>query len=213
MAVGGFGLGLVIASLFALLSRQKLLARAISAEAQLEAQKDALQQAGEILDQRFRVAAQDALMTSNEQFLQLARERLGAQQTSAHDLEKRQKAIAELINPVQEHLKALSGAIEQVKGTDLALREDLKNLGRETAKLVGALRDPSAQGLWGEFILEGVLDKSGLIKESITKRRSQSIPKRDASGPMPSFGCRTDSTSSWMPRRPSTNSSSASPKI
>ncbi|MCB1591049.1 MAG: DNA recombination protein RmuC [Alphaproteobacteria bacterium] len=165
MAVGGFGLGVVVASLFALFSRQKLLARALAAEARVEAQHEALEQAGEVLDERFRAAAQDALLKSNEQFLQLARERLGAQQqTSSQDLEKRQKAIAELLNPVNEHLKALSGAIEQVKGTDIALREDLKNLGRETAKLVGALRDPSAQGLWGEFILEGVLDKSGLIK-------------------------------------------------
>jgi DNA recombination protein RmuC len=30
--------------------------------------------------------------------------------------------------------------------------------------LVGALRDPAAQGKWGEFILEGLLEKSGLIK-------------------------------------------------
>ncbi len=165
VGVGAFGLGVVIASLFALIARQKLLARALAAEAKLDAQERALAQAGDILDQRFRVTAQEALLASNEQFLQLARERLGAQQqTSAHDLEKRQKAIADLITPVQEHLKSLSGAIEQVKGTDLALREDLKNLGRETAKLVGALRDPSRQGLWGEFILEGVLDKSGLIK-------------------------------------------------
>lgn len=164
-AFGGFGLGVVIASLFALIARQKLLSRAIAAEAQLEAGHEALERATETMDQRFGAAAQDALLKSNEQFLQLARERLGAQQAdSAHDLEKRQKAIAELLNPVNEHLKALSGAIEQVKGTDIALREDLKNLGRETAKLVGALRDPSAQGLWGEFILEGVLDKSGLIK-------------------------------------------------
>ena len=29
---------------------------------------------------------------------------------------------------------------------------------------MGALKDPAAQGRWGEFILEGLLDKSGLIK-------------------------------------------------
>src|SRR5690606_29915037 len=50
------------------------------------------------------------------------------------------------------------------KGTDQALREDLKHLSRETARLAGALRDPAAQGRWGEFILEGLLDKSGLMK-------------------------------------------------
>ena len=63
MAVGGFGLGVVVASLFALFSRQKLLARALAAEARVEAQHEALEQAGEVLDERFRAAAQDAPTT------------------------------------------------------------------------------------------------------------------------------------------------------
>ncbi len=133
--------------------------------AQAQAAKESLDRAGEALDYRFKATAQEALQKSNEQFLQLAQERLkGAQADGAHDLEKRQRAINEMVKPVHENLKALSSALEQVKGTDKALREDVQNLNRETAKLVGALRDPSAQGLWGEFILEGVLEKSGLIK-------------------------------------------------
>jgi len=134
-------------------------------KAQEQASKDALEKAGESLDMRFKASAQEALQKSNEQFLQLAQERLkGAQADGAHDLEKRQKAIDEMVKPVHENLKSMSAALEQVRGTDKALREDLNSLNRETAKLVGALRDPSAQGTWGEFILEGVLDKSGLIK-------------------------------------------------
>jgi DNA recombination protein RmuC len=87
-----------------------------------------------------------------------------AQKDSTHDLEKRQKAIDDLVKPVHQNLEALGKALEQVKGTDTALREDLKALSRETAKLVGAMRDPSAQGQWGEFILEGLLEKSGLMR-------------------------------------------------
>ncbi len=133
--------------------------------AQVQSEKAALERAGVELDNRFKVAAQEALQKSNEQFLQLAQERLkGAQGDAAHDLDKRQKAIDEMVKPVQEHLKSLAGALEQVKGTDQALREDVQSLNRETARLVGALRDPSAQGAWGEFILEGLLDQSGLIK-------------------------------------------------
>ncbi|MGN7437484.1 MAG: DNA recombination protein RmuC [Alcanivorax sp.] len=134
-------------------------------QAQAEASKDALDRASEALDYRFKATAQEALQKSNEQFLQLAQEKLkGAQADGAHDLEKRQKAIDELVKPVRENLQALSSALEQVKGTDQELRKDVQNLNRETARLVGALRDPSAQGLWGEYILEGVLEKSGLIK-------------------------------------------------
>ncbi len=134
-------------------------------KAQEKAGREALEKAGEALDMRFRASAQEALQKSSEQFLQLAQERLkNVQADSVHDLEKRQKAIDEMVKPVHENLKSMSAALEQVKGTDQALREDLNNLNRETARLVGALRDPSAQGMWGEFILEGVLDKSGLIK-------------------------------------------------
>lgn len=133
--------------------------------AQVKAEKEALERAGSELDNRFKATATQIMQQSNEQFLQLAQERLkGAQGDAAHDLEKRHKAINEMVKPVQEHLKSMSAALEQVKGTDQSLKEQVLNLNRETARLVGALRDPSAQGVWGEFILEGLLEKSGLIK-------------------------------------------------
>ena len=133
--------------------------------AQVKAEKEALERAGSELDNRFKATAAQIMQQSNEQFLQLAQERLkGAQGDAAHDLDKRQKAIDEMVKPVQEHLKTMAAALEQVKGTDQSLTEQVKHLNRETARLVGALRDPSAQGVWGEFILEGVLENSGLIK-------------------------------------------------
>ncbi|MGH1404154.1 MAG: DNA recombination protein RmuC [Alphaproteobacteria bacterium] len=133
--------------------------------AQVDAERDALKRAGSELDNRFKATAQEALQKSNEQFLQLAQERMaGVQNDAMHDLDKRQKAIDNMVQPVQEHLKSMASALEQVKGTDQSLREQVQNLNRETARLVGALRDPSAQGAWGEFILEGLLEKSGLIK-------------------------------------------------
>ena len=106
----------------------------------LERDNAALAQSRDAMDDRFRAAAQEALQKSNEQFLQLAQEKLkNAQNDGAHDLDKRRRAIDEMIKPVREHLKALSGALEQVKGTDQALREDVRNLNRETARLAGAL--------------------------------------------------------------------------
>ncbi|PJB68964.1 MAG: DNA recombination protein RmuC [Alphaproteobacteria bacterium CG_4_9_14_3_um_filter_47_13] len=117
----------------------------------------------------FSLTAQQALDKTSEQFLQrfgaLAQEKMTqAKADSAHDLDKRQIAINELVMPIRKQLETLGSTVEQIKGTDKALREDLQTLGRETARLVGALKDPSAQGHWGEFILEGLLDKSGLIK-------------------------------------------------
>ncbi len=113
----------------------------------------------------FKLLAQDVLKESQQQFLVLAGEKLkAAQSDGAHDLEKRQIAISEIIKPLRTHLETLGSTVEQIKGTDLALREDLKNLTRETARLSGALRDPTAQGRWGEYILEGLMENSGLIK-------------------------------------------------
>src|SRR5262245_33822756 len=100
-----------------------------------------------LLSGRFKLTAQEAVQQAHESFLQRAEETFKKHRSEgAHDLESRRKAIEEMVKPVQENLKALSGAVEQIKGTDKELREDLKSLGRETAKLVGALRDPSAQG-------------------------------------------------------------------
>lgn len=113
----------------------------------------------------FTLAASEALQQSNEAFLQIAAEKLKqAQNDNQHDLEKRQETIKQLVNPIQKQLEMMSGALEQVKGTDKALRDDLQMLSKETAKLVGALRNPQAQGQWGEYILEGLLEHSGLIK-------------------------------------------------
>jgi DNA recombination protein RmuC len=160
-AAGGFAAGLVLAALVFQILRSKL----VIENERLKARLESGESARAAMDDHFKVSAQEALKSAHHSFLELASEKLGAaHKDSAHDLEKRQKAIETLIAPVQEHLKVLGAAVEQAKGTDEALRADLKNLSLETAKLVGALRDPSAQGAWGEFILEGVLDKSGLIK-------------------------------------------------
>ena len=164
-ALGGFVFGVLLMGIISLWGRQKLLTQNAELKAQQREREVAFDQAGAALDHRFKATAAEALQKSNEQFLQLAQERLkAAQKDGAHDLDKRQKAIDELVKPVHKNLEDMSKALEQVKATDTNLREEMKTLNRETARLVGALRDPAAQGRWGEYILEGLLDKSGLIK-------------------------------------------------
>jgi DNA recombination protein RmuC len=117
------------------------------------------------MENAFSAAAMEALNKSGEHFLRLAKEKLEAERSaSSHEIDRRHKAISELVDPVRDHLKRLNESVEQIKGTDKALRDDLLNLRHETARLTGALRDPAARGKWGEFILERLLDKSGLIK-------------------------------------------------
>ena len=160
MAIDAISLGIGLA--VGVLGAAALLLPRIAALRGQVAQQEAVRTA---METTFVSAAQQALDRNSEQFMRLAQEKLKhAQADGAHDLEKRQLAINELLKPVQKQLETLGSTVEQIKGTDQALREDLKHLSRETARLAGALRDPAAQGRWGEFILEGLLDKSGLIK-------------------------------------------------
>ncbi|MCB1532099.1 MAG: DNA recombination protein RmuC [Alphaproteobacteria bacterium] len=155
----GFGaLGFVLgAGLVWLISRAR--------QAELKARLEAGEHMRTEMENQFEVTANRAVQNAHESFLKLAEARLkDAQKDGAHDLDKRHKAIDEMIKPVHENLKTLSGALEQMKGTDQALREDLKTLHKETSKLAGALKNPAARGNWGEGILTRLLENSGLIK-------------------------------------------------
>lgn len=117
------------------------------------------------MDAHMRTLAQAALQSNAESFLMLAQEKLRQSQDGVrHDLDKRSAAIADMVKPVEKYLAQLKGSVDQLQGTDKAIREDLVRLSTETAKLTGALRNPAAQGRWGEYVLERLLDKANLIK-------------------------------------------------
>ena len=112
--------------------------------ATLKARMEASQVSRAELDGLFARTAQEALKNSGEQFLQLAQEKLKqAQSDGSHDLDKRHKAIQEMVKPVDEHLQKLQAAVEQLKGTDKAIRDDLLNLNRET---FGCVAQPDRAG-------------------------------------------------------------------
>lgn len=154
----GLILGFLIGMLCLLLRSGGLKAKNARLEATLEAER-----AG--LDEHFKALAQATLQSNSESFLNIAQEKLkAAQKDSSHDLEKRTQAIAAMVEPVQKHLHHLNGVVEQLSGTDKAIREDIQNLSKETARLTGALKNPAAQGKWGEFVLERLLENANLIK-------------------------------------------------
>ena len=146
LAIGGLLVGMILGS------------KNASLKAKIETER-----AG--LDEHFSSLAQKALQSNTENFLTLAKEKLEqAQEGAKHDLDKRSDAIKALVDPVHKNLDQLKNAVEQIQGTDKALREDLKSLSKETSKLSGALSNPVTRGQWGEYILERLLDKANLIK-------------------------------------------------
>lgn len=156
-ALGALG-GLIICAVFL----GGWILRLSSAKAGLEARLTAKEEG---MDDHIRALAQTALQSNAESFLMLAQEKLKQSQDGVKgDLDKRSQAIAEMVKPVEKYLEQLKGTVDQLHGTDKAIREDLSALSRETAKLSGALRNPAAQGRWGEYVLERLLDKANLIK-------------------------------------------------
>lgn len=156
--VAGILIGLLLGLLILLWRTGTLKSQKAALEARMEAER-----AG--LEDSFKALAQETLQSNSENFLNIAQEKLkAAQADSAHDLEKRTQAIQQMVKPVEKHLMQLNGAVEQLSGTDKAIREDIQNLSKETSRLTGALKNPAAQGKWGEFVLERLLDKANLVK-------------------------------------------------
>lgn len=154
----GAGSGFLLALCLCLIWMAGLARKKAALEAQLGAERAAL-------EGHFQGLAQTALKNNAENFLALAQEKLKqAQAAGAHDLDKRSDAIASMVKPVEKYLEQLKASVEQLHGTDKEIREGLKTLYGETAKLSGALRNPAAQGKWGEFVLERLLDKANMIK-------------------------------------------------
>ncbi len=112
---------------------------------------------------------------NNEQFLSLAKERLGKEQElSKGELEKREKAIETLVRPVNEMLEKYRTELQQVENSRQkaygSLTEQVQSLignqeklRAETSKLVDALKRPQVRGRWGEIQLRRVAELAGML--------------------------------------------------
>ncbi len=159
-------------------ARDKLAAvnAALQEERKTHAEKlGLLNRASEELREAFQALAAEALKSNNEAFLQLARTRLEKDQAVAKgDLELRQKAVEQLISPIQTSLDKVDEKIRQIEkergeayGALTAQVESLigtqKALQAETGNLVKALRAPTVRGRWGEIQLRRVVEVAGML--------------------------------------------------
>ena len=145
-------------------------------ESELQASRDNLASLDQKLRDTFTAVSRQALQANNEQFLQLARESLGAlHETARGDLELRQQAIVELVKPVRESLDKVDGKIQALENARSgayasltqqvrALLESQTALRAETGNLVKALRAPAVRGRWGEMQLTRVVEMAGMLE-------------------------------------------------
>ncbi len=147
----------------------------LDGEIKAAGEKQALLERAEIkLSDTFKALSADALKSSSEQFLHLAKSSLATQTEEAKgEIEKRKIAIETLVRPVAESLgkfelrigeieKAREGAYSELKEQVRALGEGQLGLQRETASLVKALRQPVGRGQWGEMQLRRVVELAGM---------------------------------------------------
>jgi DNA recombination protein RmuC len=159
--------------------------RAIRLQVLLEAERQsaadklaAIERARDTFKDTFAALSANALATNNQRFLELAREKLGEfQNAAATDLDGRQKAISELVQPLKESLGKVDTKLQEVdreRATSHArLTEQLRSLSAaqatlqsETGRLARALRSPNIRGQWGELQLRRVLEAAGMLEGS-----------------------------------------------
>ena len=166
--------GLIVGSVFAWLVAR---ARITAIKTELEMTKASSEENLKILDtarESFKALSLDALKSSKEDFLQLAKLELEKLQAEARgDLEKRQDAVANLVKPIRESLDKVDSNIRQLEVVrEGAYRDLLTNVRQladahirlegQTNKLATALRNPQIGGLWGQIQLRRIVELSGM---------------------------------------------------
>lgn len=160
-----------------LLSENARLAAQLDAERRSVTERVAiLQQAEQKLRDAFQALSAEALRHNNQSFLDLARETLGAfQQKAIGDIDSRQKAISDLVAPIEQSLRGVDLALHEVEKTRIdayaGLRQQLETMAQtnrqlqtDTSNLVKALRAPAVRGRWGEIQLKRVVELAGMLE-------------------------------------------------
>ena len=144
-------------------------------ERKASAEKQKLLATAEVrLTDTFKALSADALKSTQDQFLSIAKNSLKAQQQEASsELEKRKAAVEEMVKPISKTLEKVQSQITESEklreGDKAALKQQIvhiteANIGlqKETQKLVKALRQPTGRGQWGEIQLRRVVEMAGM---------------------------------------------------
>ena len=151
-------------------------AERVRLEERLAQQEKQMQEKLTVLSETFKALSADALRHNNQSFLDLAKTTLEKfQQGARDDLTARQKAVNDLVRPLQESLAKVDNKLGEIEKSRVsaysALNEQLKGLveiqipllHNETANLVKALRQPTVRGRWGEIQLKRVVEMAGML--------------------------------------------------
>ena len=186
-ALPAAAVGLVIGALIAWLvtrHRRRALLQQLEASALRLKNQEALQAEREAafelahakLTQAFADIANRSLRANSDTFLKLAEQNLETRQAKVEsDFEKREKAVEELVKPIQDALhashkqisdleKSRSEAYGGIRNQLESMQISQKSLTQETQNLVKALRRPEVRGQWGEITLRRLVELAGMVE-------------------------------------------------
>lgn len=151
------------------------------------AEKDAESQRANLVEQRhllddaqlklreaFQSLAGEALKSSSNQFIELAKSKFDSLQKEAEgDLDQRKIEIKAMVDPLQTALKDLRSEVSRVESARQeaygSLRSEVqllattnRELREETGSLVNSLKQPQVKGKWGELTLRRVVELAGM---------------------------------------------------
>jgi DNA recombination protein RmuC len=183
----GLLLGALISWLIAS-RRHARLEAAINNEEALQREREiAFETARSQLTATFSELANQSLKSNSENFLRLAKEKLGAQQDQAkRDLGDREKAIEDLVKPIRDSLQASQKQITELEKTRSeayggiksqleAMQLSQQSLTQETQNLVKALRRPEVRGRWGEITLRRLVELAGMVEHCDFQEQVHSV--------------------------------------
>lgn len=135
---------------------------------------EAQQQGQELLIERFRAMASQALEGNSHQFLQLAKTTLEKEAINGQaELEKRKLEIQHIIGPLQKKLDEYQNHIQSLEKDRQRSYSHVENelkrvaelglsLSHETSALKNALKRPHVRGRWGEVQLKNCIELAGM---------------------------------------------------
>lgn len=168
-------IGLILGYVLAILRGQRGVSKLQMELATLKAKAEAANTSREELEKTFKALAGDVLRNNNQSFLELATQNLGKYQLEARgELEKKEKAFADLVKPINETLKKTEEQIHQIEKERkeaygnisrylTSMTETQAQLQAETRNLVQALRRPEVRGQWGEMTLKRLAELAGMV--------------------------------------------------
>ncbi len=184
-------LGLLLGALIAWLiagRRQAHLEALLSNQEALQRERESAFDAARLqLTTAFSDLANQSLKSNSENFLRLAEQNLGAQQDKAkRDLGDREKAIEDLVKPINDALQASQKQITEleksrseayggIKSQLESMHLGQQSLAQETQNLVNALRRPEVRGRWGEITLRRLVELAGMVEHCDFQEQVHSV--------------------------------------